>query len=685
MQISVNTNSGAGRDRPGTRGFSLVEVLVVLVIIVIGLFAIIRLMPQGLFTLNQASNVTLAGALTRANEEVLLSRRDNLPEGVVSVDPVTGLISTTISPLDLQQPYPYLDNPIQGYNGPPPEDPRFSNVNKARRVLGEQVKVPPPTLRVGPNGEAMSLYRALFAPIYSDVRMNGSSLGVAAYAGTAMGRIVFRDQDPPDNEDLDRLRAGGPFSYGIDYHRGLVYFLSAGYERRFKIELTYRTDPNTMGQSVPDNCLLIPAAAVPDTGSGAVSYQVWDLSVGQNMAGCVYIPLPPGAAVDPGSDVLFRRLTQLPAGVAFTSDPFQFKVLDNVVGFFGFHPALATMAVPRQRERGLNVRLDYDVDDWHVLRHDTSVSTEVVDPQAALLNRFHVIKLPVAPIKRIGDTEEGINFDYQSAGGGPVNTTYEYQALIRYYPSSSQAPPRAGSVGVDVIIADLETGYLLDSRTLQKPGTAVPLTNSDNSNGHIDYYTGVIHLREQVTMRPPANLGGPALTLPVAGRMLRVYYRTADDHAVATFKPYSSYLRQLQLPNLGDQQYFQYPYGFQLFSNADAEKTVAVDYTWQSRTTGSVRAEIGELHRVESPRSPFAPPSVAGLTPNHWWIRVNQADAVNPGNPQSDNSANPDVVPGSVQVRAIRGVSVQTRVIWRQGKRWKHFQRSTLLTRPQQR
>lgn len=663
------------------RGFSLTEILIVLVLLVIGLFAIIRLMPQGLVTLNQAANVTLAGALAKANEERLLARQENLPGGIVSIDPVSGLITPGVGPMDLQQTYPYLENPIQGYSGDPPEDPRFSNINKARRVIGEQLKVPPPTPGYGPSGETICIYQALFTPIYSAVPIPGSSLGVTAYSGTPARRIVFRDQTPPDESDLEQLRAGGPFAYGIDYHNKRLYFLAADYERRYKIELTYRLNAGTMGQSVPDNCIMAPGGGGDDPGFGPVQYQAIDLTVAQNMPGCNYVPVPATAEIDPGADILYRRLTQLNPGAAFTRDPYQFKLLDTVVGLFGFHPALATMTVPQQAERGLNVRLDYDVDDWHVISYDTSVPLEVVDPSAAAVNRFYSIKLPTGAIKRIGDIESTVNFDYRSAGNGPVESTYEYQALVRHYPGSARGPARTGTVGIDLIVVDLETGYQFDSRTLQKPGTAVPLTASDNSNGHIDYESGVVHLRDMVTMRPPGAMGGPNITRQIGGRMLRVYYRTTDDHAIATLKPYSSYLRQLQLPALQTQQYFRYPYGYALLGNADAEKTVAVDYVWQSRSTGQMRAEVGELHKIEPPTSPFAPPPVPGLAPQHWWIRVNQADPVNAGDP----GGNPDVMPDSVQIQAIRGVSVQSRIVWRQGSRWKHYQRTTLLTRRQER
>ena len=49
---------------------------------------------------------------------------------------------------------------VPGFTGTPPEDPRYSDVNWVRRVIGEQVKVPPPTVP-GASSPAPSQVRRL--------------------------------------------------------------------------------------------------------------------------------------------------------------------------------------------------------------------------------------------------------------------------------------------------------------------------------------------------------------------------------------------------------------------------------------------------------------------------------------------------------------------------------------------
>ena len=107
-----------------------------------------------------------------------------------------------------------------------------------------------------------------------------------------------------------------------------------------------------------------------------------------------------------------------------------------------------------------------------------------------------------------------------------------------------------------------------------------------------------------------------------------------------------------------------------LFPNIDAEKTVAVDYsymyandpsqpaTWQRRTV------FGELLQVQPPGSAFGPPVGTG----RWWVRLSR-------------STDPALVPGSVQVMGVRGASLHTRVAWLEGKRMRFRERATLLTR----
>ena len=662
-------------------GVSLVETLVVVVVLIVGILAITRVFPEGFASLSYSANKTHAESLAAYQEEYLRKYRENLPEAIVAVDPNTGFIRVNTSPGDFHSGFPYSDNALPGVSQIP-EDPRASDVNVARRVLGEAVKIPPPIPAGGPLGESVSLYRPLFAPIYSDQAHPGMSLGVAAYSGTPAPRVFF--QDPPTSESAGDLAGFGQHGYGINYDQGLLYFNAMPYDRRFNIEYTFRTSAAGPSMGIPDNCIFVAAGSNYPLNSSLTTY---NLRAGMPQpAGCTFVPLG-GAILDPGSDILYRRFSPIPVAQAFSGsggDPYEYKIYDPLLGLMGFNPNAATLMLPQQEARGLTARVDYDVDDWHILRHDVEVPSEVVNFTSPG-RKYHAIKLANSNVRRAGDVGESLEF----VPGAGVNATFEYQTLARHYPASSRVAPgspvRTGTpLGVDLVIVDMATGFQIDSTTLQKEG--------NSSNGYIDYRPGVIHLAETVTLSPPYGLALPAVAnVPVAGRHMRVFYRGKDDTAVAAFKPYSHYFLQPALPQLQHHQFYAgYGAGYLLFPGTDAEKTVAVDYTWQEETPpGSgnriTRMELGELHKLQPPAAAFAP--VAGCAgagtfdpAGYWWLRLSRAS---PDSCQGagDTEAELTVVPGSLQVRAVRGASIQSRVLWRQNTRWRTLERTTILTR----
>lgn len=675
------TTAGAARDlatprgrvRNGTRrGISLVEVLVVLVILVVGIFAIMQLFPQGFGSLRFTAARSTADSLARQNEEYLRKFSENLPDAIVARDRDTGQLRTDLLPTNLNESLPYLQVLLGGGAFPPPDDPRYSGINQVRTVLGETLKVPPPqrTSMALPN-EIVSLYHVLFSPLYSTQPMGNDSGGVVAYTGTPLRRVVF--QDPPSAENWQELRTYGPFGYGINYETRQLYFLSTGYNRFYWFEASYRTGTGPLGRHLFDLRRTRVAVGANALGSGET------------------VAIPGTGTLEPGSDVVQRELTQIAPGTPFsadprgapgTDDPFQFKVYDSLFGMLGFHPYLATEALPLQAGRGLVLRLDYETDDWHILRQDVTVPSGVVDPSGA--RALHALAVDAPPIKKVGDVEDWVNI--VSGPGGP-DGLFEYQGLMRFYPAHGAVPQRPGTPGVDLVLVDVASGYQIDSTTMQAGG--------NSSNGVINYNTGIIHLADPATFSPPADLPGPAVTLPTAGRHLRLYYRSSDDYGVGTFKSFTRFTRRdPQVPGVPATDYEQGPFGYLLFTNPHSERTVAVDYLWRNLVTGEVRREVGELHRVSTPDAPGAP--AGGARP---WIRVAHADR----DPSKDPNNNPndgmdtgasvsldgtgtyvyDSDPDGLLILGVRGVSLHTRVAWREANRFRRVERSTLLTREQ--
>ncbi|MBI3721717.1 MAG: hypothetical protein HY248_04115, partial [Fimbriimonas ginsengisoli] len=233
---------------PGT---SLVEILVVLVILVIGIFSLVRLFPVGFSSILYGENVTRGSALTKSELERLRSASINLPDAIGPINPVNGTVDVALDPgaeLLPFQPDPKL-----------PEDPRFSDLNHYRRVWGETAKIPAPTSECAymplidsatGRREPVSLYTLQFSPIYSTRRL-------LAYGGTPLERMVLEGAPQSDDE----LRAFGDTRYGIDYRNAILYFAPAPFARRFKLDYSY-TIPQAGNQffranSVPDSCIFV--------------------------------------------------------------------------------------------------------------------------------------------------------------------------------------------------------------------------------------------------------------------------------------------------------------------------------------------------------------------------------------------------------------------------------------------
>lgn len=639
------------RVRPGT---SLVEILVVLVVLVVGIFSLVRLFPPGFGFILYGKNVTQGSTLARSELERLRTAASHLPDGIGPINPYDGTVDYLLDPgAEL---LPFKRSPDV------PEDPRFSDVNKFRRVWGETTKIPAPTidtpyLPVDPatsQPEAVSLYTLALAPIYS---ATASSLtpGIVVYSSTPLQRVVF--DGPP--RDTDKLRLGEE-SYGIDYANAMLYFAPSSSPRQFKMEYSFTraVSGNTFVResSVPDSVLYI--------APGVTQFDLRAAHTGQPSG--AYVPLPAGARLEPDEEQLFRAFRQINPAMPFDrNQPYEFKVLNSIVGIIGFNPlGAAGRGGFTPAGRPLVAKIDYDVDDWHIIREDRVV------PQ---LGPF-VVELTLNGLKRTGDIEEN---------------QQQYIGMLRDYPDRSidRIDPITGAKqsveGIDVIIVDLDSGLTMDSRTLQtEPLAGIVDASSLGLNGQIDYQRGRIEFNQAVRWTLPGDRLGPEQS--IAGRRIRIFYRTEQDWGVQITKAYDHYRRELQPELLGNAQYYQGAYdggrsAVLYFPPIEHDRSVVVDYTWVQQVPGAVGAatkrlvtESGELHQISNPSDPKSPQS-RGFAPaplaTNWWLRLNVWDR-------------PDLDPSEpIVIQSVRGVSLQARAIWREGTRWRHVDQTTLLSR----
>jgi hypothetical protein len=608
------------RRRIGHAGTSIVEILVAMVILVIGIFGIIRVFPIGFGMIGYGEQVSRAEKLANAALESARARAANLPDGVVPItpdpqNPLMALLDPSVTPA--VEAYDF-SNPA--WNGLPtdPLAARFFGFNRTRRVMGETTKIPPPTANVPympidpvtRSPQLVSLYTVQFGPI------DTASFRPLVYSGQGMERAVYV-QDPAPAE-VDAL---GLFRYGVQYQRDrlVLFFAPVTYARVFKIQYSYViSDPQGpfRAQSLPDAAVAVPADASR-----------------------VEVMMPSGGTPEQGEEVLARAFMEIPLVEPFsTRDPFEFKVLNAFVGILGFNP-LGALARSGSDNRGLSAKLDYDVADWHI------VSEDLVVPQEPPFR----LKLTLNFLKRANSIQ--------------ANQTV-YSGLL----------PVSGFNGIDLVVVDLDRGVTIDSRTLS-PEEA-------NDNGAVLYRTGAIDFASTVRWDlPPAGvLGVPE---SIAGHHVRVYYRTENDFGMQIQKAFTNYLRSQVPTSVTPGQYGQMPFGYLLFPASDHNQMVLLDYSFTEDlgmgATRRVRVS-GELQPIRDPAVDQDSPirAFGNLPPHTWFVRVNNA----PRFDATDGAGRPNVVTTEpIVIHSVRGVSMRARTIWREGSRWRRLENSTYLSR----
>src|SRR5437016_6210291 len=138
MRHGMTTRTSGRR----TAGFSLIEVMVAIVVLTIGIFAIIRLFPGGFQSILRTSELTQAQGL--AQEQIDAQKQlPSVPDSIVALDPANpGLILADIRPDILED----ESTATAANNADRYIDPYYvSNINHFLRVLGESFRISAPS------------------------------------------------------------------------------------------------------------------------------------------------------------------------------------------------------------------------------------------------------------------------------------------------------------------------------------------------------------------------------------------------------------------------------------------------------------------------------------------------------------------------------------------------------------
>ncbi|MBC8101322.1 MAG: hypothetical protein H7Z41_01875 [Cytophagales bacterium] len=607
------TKTSGFTGRRVQRGASLVEVLIILVVLLIGIFTAIRVFPIGLATLRTTETRTLAVQLATQQSEQLKADSANLPQGIALAsfsDPNTREFDGAIDPDDLTP-----------YNGSP--NPYFQDVNKFRFVEGEQVKVPLP---VSTGFDTGSIYTVKFGPIYLDpaygdrnadpATLPNAGLFLRVYS-TPLLRITAPYDIGAGNNDnsnqVSRSYLRGLQSYLIDYDGDqdegddpaqILLQQVAGNDAIYYISYSYFDGADI--KSSPDKVRLI--------GNG--NWRTIPLSD---------IDPTPVTNIVPGSEQVYIEFSRLAAATNFsTSNPYEYKLLrDNFpdgaglsfanLGLIAFNPTGPNYGQRNAYgQQGFNALIDYSVLDWHILREDREVPSGAV-----AANKTVTIRTTLGSIKRKGDP----NAD---------NTIYDGM----YGPGSD-----------DLQVVNLQTGDVLqrgDLATLD-PGADYYVNEDDNGT----FRSGIIYIN---TVRVPQ------------GSQVRVLYKAEGDWAIAVQKAFSRY----QLLQAGGFPATNSPKSF--------TKGIADDTSLffnRSEYNKSVVAQFRYIKEVDQGGTPVevvaqTPPqqiTLAGSLDNPLFISGNDSFAfTNVGVYMGDRKPGTEwQVVGGV----VNGVSVRTRVVYR--------------------
>ncbi len=362
---------------------TLIEVLVVMVVLVVGIFAAVRLFPPGLLTIKQTQEQTMAQRLATEELDRWEAHTANLPSGVIGIAPVQVGSGYAYSYVSNIPPWDLTDFTSAPYG----VDPYFiSDINRIRRIIGETIKIPVPTPTVAGSG---SIYTVMEGPIFYNPNDPNSDQELSI-TGSPLARSVQSSANLPV--------VGRPGAYAIDYAGNAIAFYPLPYSRNYTLTISYY-DNNGQVLTLPPQTIFVPP--------------------GNTVIGPVWQPLPnlPTGAIGwaPESDVVARKfdyLGDIQDGTALPFsplDPYQYKLLQSNdgpyanIGILVFNPIgynrnepSATGPVP------LVAHIDYTVWDWHIIRDDRTMPA---DPP-------YTVDLTLNHLKKIGEIQ-GDNTPYE--------------------------------------------------------------------------------------------------------------------------------------------------------------------------------------------------------------------------------------------------------------------------------
>jgi type II secretory pathway pseudopilin PulG len=467
-----------------------------------------------------------------------------------------------------------------------------------RRVEGECTVIPAPA----DNNE--SIYMVGFGPV-------DSSMPIKVYSAPMIRVAYPTDGNTPNAESYKNNE------YSIDYASGILWLLPQPYDRSYRATYSYwmQKDSDIKAVAVVGSEFTVPA--------GTESIHL----LGSTPSGFKGIVV--------GSDRICRSFEQLGQAYPWSSDPYQFKLIDANMGIIYFNPKGYGYKDGGSWSRPFSAYIDYTILDLQIIREDRKVPDGATSSADARLS----VKLSLPRIKEKGVTAEFNNTIY--AGIGTADTLRHSVIAI--------------DAGTGIQYNDTST-IAINEYTHEKAFT-------------VDYKNGVLKFNSEFS-----------------GHTFRIFYRAEGDWMVQISKPYSVFTPAEDLNNMDTYPLLYNSYyaatnhdspmrGTIMFSRCYSGNSVAVDYTYQ--VNGKEYSVTGDVFVISKETG------IEALNSKTVFINIAFGGA---GRLYQIWGKDADIQ--NLKISRVYGASAGVRVMWRSGGRgpfagrWKTADLQTYLPRP---
>ncbi|MEZ0327683.1 MAG: hypothetical protein ACAH95_17440 [Fimbriimonas sp.] len=600
-----------------SRGTTLMEVLVVIVIFLVGILAIVQIFPRGFQLLMATRNNSMSSALARGEVERLKSAPDQLPDmilpayllgNVYVADPdyspnTTDSVGNVLLPNGILQRDGNTLGPWQLFTGP----------NGMKRIVGEGRRVPAPRA-VGTGGAYYGgLLLLQFGPIDFRPTNAQQAPSVSVYGNDLVP--YFRDIQP-----LESFVDGQYFVRDANTSAITLRLPTGPTTRFYRVAFSayVQNGPNYVKRDYIDVQRVKVDAGVPDAQG---RYPLYD----QPVQGLIADTL---GTVDLNTLAVQRAYTQLAKADTFSGvDPYEFKLLDTNIGVLLFNSLANSTYIDKPSGREpLLARVNYDVYDWRILKDDFRLGRS---------SGVQQYKLSIGSLKVAGNVgidglkETNIPL-LESAPSNPV-----------YSDTSAADEARANNL----VIIDKETGGVVMERL---PSDASPPNPAADPLIVVSKGSGVITFRDadsNITNGTQGKLllaDGTVMDVALENRALRAMYRVRNEFSVQVLKAAARYT----LSSDGPPTVGQYAFGS------------APTRIYFPRMDAGRKVNLGEINYYagSDPRQIFGQDLI---------IRFQQGDNLPSVDIQEvDSGATAFNFTSGAAIRGVKGASVAVRVLW---------------------